>query len=440
MRSACLAVTENKEAHTAQNYRGNVDEVLEDFKIKEKVVKTVTDNENKMRAAFNDDERSGCLAHITHNSVTEGIKQTPEIKDVIEKNRKIATKYHKSYAFKYNVEEEQKKSGLPVRAILQDVPTRWGSTRASTGSFLDKEENDEEEVRKSDVFREQYKNMDAINSALRKIKYKGDQKLSQYLLTEEDMARIATVNRFLTKLDIFSTTLGGDKYVTSSVLMPVIASMKKMMQEESSDPVYIARMKRVILEDFNKRVAKNIDTDFFLSATALDPRWKDLKMIKRNERDLVFAKIQREMSSLEKSNPAVEEAEVKNKPKRRLLDFDESDSDEESNEEDSVEAELKRFVKNKNISSSSIVSFSPGRFRNEPSLDKDKDPLEWWKSRKAVFPTLATLARKYFCVPATSTQAERVFSWMGFLLNKRRLCLSGDSVNMQLFLKDNIEL
>ena len=34
MRSACLAVTENKEAHTAQNYRGNVDELLEDFNIK----------------------------------------------------------------------------------------------------------------------------------------------------------------------------------------------------------------------------------------------------------------------------------------------------------------------------------------------------------------------------------------------------------------------
>ena len=339
MKSACLAVTENKEAHTAENYRGNVDEVLEDFQIKQKVVKTVTDNENKMRAAFNDDERSGCLAHIIHNSVTEGIKKTPEIKAVIEKNRKIATKYHKSYAFKYNVEEEQKKSGLPVRAILQDVPTRWGSTRASTGSFLDKEEKGEEEVRESDVFREQHKNMDAINSALRKIKYRGDQKLTQYLLTEEDMARIATVNRLLTKLDIFSTTLGGDKYVTSSVLMPVIASMKKMMQEDSSDPVYIARMKRVILEDFNRRVAKNIDTDFFLSATALDPRWKDLKMIKRNERDLVFGRIQSEMSSLEKSNLAAEE--VKNKPKRRLLDFDESD--EESSEEDPVEAELKRF-------------------------------------------------------------------------------------------------
>ena len=346
MRSACLAVTENKEAHTAENYRSNVDEVLEDFKIKEKVVKTVTDNENKMRAAFDDDERSGCLAHIIHNSVTEGIKKTPEIKAVIEKNRKIATKYHKSYAFKYQVEEEQKKRGLPVRAILQDVPTRWGSTRASTGSFLDKVEKDEEmSTRESDVFREQHQNMDAINSALRKIKYRGDQKLTQYLLTEEDMARIKTVNQFLTKLDVFSTTLGGDKYVTSSVLMPVIACMKKMLQEDSSDPLYIARMKEVILEDFNRRVAKNIDTDFFLLATALDPRWKDLKMIRRSERDLVFTRLQREMSILTKPNLPAEEV-VSNKPKkRRLLDFDESD-DEESNEEDPMEAELKSFKTN----------------------------------------------------------------------------------------------
>ena len=66
--------------------------------------------------------------------------------------------------------------------------------------------------------------MEAINAALRKIKYRGEQKLTQYLLTEEDMTRISTVNRFLTKLDIFSTTLGGDQYVTSSVLLPVIAA------------------------------------------------------------------------------------------------------------------------------------------------------------------------------------------------------------------------
>ena len=66
--------------------------------------------------------------------------------------------------------------------------------------------------------------MEVINAALLKIKYRGEQKLTQYLLTEEDMTQISTVNRFLTKLEIFSTTLGGDQYVTSSALLPVIAA------------------------------------------------------------------------------------------------------------------------------------------------------------------------------------------------------------------------
>ena len=39
-----------------------------------------------------------------------------------------------------------------------------------------------------------------------------------------------------------------------------------------------------------------------------------------------------------------------------------------------------------------------------------------------------------------STQAERVFLWMGWPLNKRRLSMSGEIVSMQLFLKDNLEL
>ena len=81
-----------------------------------------------------------------------------------------------------------------------------------------------------------------------------------------------------------------------------------------------------------------------------------------------------------------------------------------------------------------------GRYRNEPNLAEDKDALDWWRTRKEDYPTLVRLARKYLCVPATSTQAERVFSWMGHLLNKRRLNLSGESVTMQLFLKDNLKI
>ena len=46
---------------------------------------------------------------------------------------------------------------------------------------------------------------------------------------------------------------------------------------------------------------------------------------------------------------------------------------------------------------------------------------------------------KYFCIPATSTQAERVFSALGLLLTKRRLSMTGQNVNIQMFLRDNME-
>ena len=69
------------------------------------------------------------------------------------------------------------------------------------------------------------------------------------------------------------------------------------------------------------------------------------------------------------------------------------------------------------------------RYRNKP-LGTDKNFLDWWKAKKEEYPTLARLARKYLCVSGTSTQAERVFSCMGLLLNKRRLSKSVETVSI----------
>ena len=62
------------------------------------------------------------------------------------------------------------------------------------------------------------------------------------------------------------------------------------------------------------------------------------------------------------------------------------------------------------------------------------------RAKKEEHLTLARLARKYMCVPGTSIQAERVFLCIGWLLNKRRLRMSGETVSMQLFLNDNLVL
>ena len=74
--------------------------------------------------------------------------------------------------------------------------------------------------------------------------------------------------------------------------------MKKMMQVDSNDSIYIARLKEVILNGVNRRIEINVDVNFFLLAAFLDPRWKDLKMISQQKRDKASDMIRREMLTL----------------------------------------------------------------------------------------------------------------------------------------------
>lgn len=95
MQHHTLGVKENKEKHDAPNYRANTDE----FGVTNKVVKYVTDNENKMKKAFSDEERSGCLSHIIHLSVSKRMAKVKVVDDITLKIRKITKRHNKSYAF-----------------------------------------------------------------------------------------------------------------------------------------------------------------------------------------------------------------------------------------------------------------------------------------------------------------------------------------------------
>ena len=72
-------------------------------------------------------------------------------------------------------------------------------------------------------------------------------------------------------------------------------------------------------------------------------------------------------------------------------------------------------------------------------MSRDEDPLQYWKKNQAKFPNLIILVKKYLCIQASSTEAERSFSALANLLTKRRLRMSGENVNKQLFLREAIK-
>ena len=380
-----IGVRENKEKHTAINFRKKNDDLLDEFEIREKVVKTATDNEAKMSAAYDDSERVACLAHIFHKSVTKGCKNVVAVKKTVLKVRKIAKKHNKSYALRYGVEAAQKRRQLKVRPLHQDVPTRWGSTRDALESFLDEkvkkkkcdeEHNVDNEEESEEIIIDEFKNSEAINEALRNIKYKNKEKVNEFLLSRTDMHRIKNLHNLLTKLDVFSTTLGGAKFVTISIVLPVIKSIVKLLSPQEDDPKYISEMKVVILEDFRIRVQELLSLKFLMKTVALDPRFKNLKTVDdKSKREAIFADIDQEMREhLESKEDELKKSEEPCVKKRKIgLDFDESDEEEEG-QADSLRRELETY-------------------RAEPLLDKDLDALEWWKKRKEKYPNLVRLVR-----------------------------------------------
>ena len=75
----------------------------------------------------------------------------------------------------------------------------------------------------------------------------------------------------------------------------------------------------------------------------------------------------------------------------------------------------------------------------EINFRKD-DPLLWWRNHETYFPTIAKLARKYLCIPASTAPAERVFSTAKNILQKKRWRILPERLGKCIFLRQNEKL
>ena len=114
LKKKILAVIPVTSGKTAVEYRGMVDEVLDQFGIKSKVFMHTTDNEATMSAAFGDSIRNGCLAHLESNACKNALKKVDVVRKVRAGLRKIARKFNKSNKFKKAVKRLQKDGNVAV--------------------------------------------------------------------------------------------------------------------------------------------------------------------------------------------------------------------------------------------------------------------------------------------------------------------------------------
>lgn len=67
--------------------------------------------------------------------------------------------------------------------------------------------------------------------------------------------------------------LGGETYVSCSVVLPALRHLTRTMDVSDDDPAYVVRFKAAIKKDLSQR-QDTLNHEWLRVATALDPRFK----------------------------------------------------------------------------------------------------------------------------------------------------------------------
>ncbi|KAJ0058631.1 hypothetical protein NL108_018406 [Boleophthalmus pectinirostris] len=189
------------------------------------------------------------------------------------------------------------------------------------------------------------------------------------------------------------------------------------MDITDDDPAYVVKFKNAFQKDLAARQA-NANKTWLEVATALDPRFKDLKCLPKQKREQVWTSLEDMLHTAESRRattlqPYTEDDEPAQKKRRSALLLG-SDSD----SEDGMEfGELQRY-------------------RAEPSISMEDCPLQWWYVHSGAYEKLSVLARKYLASPATSIPCERLFSLAGHIVQKKRAALLPENVTKLVCLSD----
>lgn len=122
--------------------------------------------------------------------------------------------------------------------------------------------------------------------------------------------------------------LGGVTYISCSVVLRALRHLTNSMEVSDDDPAYVMRFKTAFTKDLSQR-QQTLNHEWLRVATALDPRFKDLKCLLRGEREGVWASVEALLPKL--TNRTTPEPTGEPARKRSLLLFN-SDSESENEE------------------------------------------------------------------------------------------------------------
>nr|XP_054604938.1 E3 SUMO-protein ligase ZBED1-like [Nothobranchius furzeri] len=417
-----------EERHTAENLASWVEKVAEKFHISlHNVLAIVHDTASNMVAALHIlEEKFGvvsyrCAGHTLQLVVNHALTD-PKIDKALSAARGLVKHIKKSEPASIKLKEKQKQMGTAEHKLIQDVAVRWNSSYYMIEGLLEQRWPVVATLSDPEV----------------------TQRGKQYLdLKNDQWILLGELKEVLKPYEQATNVLSGQSYVTASVLPPLLKGLLKSTQNKSFDSAAVNIFQNSAEEEIMSRWQPEISAfqedgkNVSLIAAALDPRFRKLKFLSPEDALKLQVRVQKDALDLKREQRSQlqqatvgQEASASPPTKKRsvldtLLGTDSEEEDCNENIDQGGDGE------NETVRKEVLLYFG------EAPIPRDNDPLTWWKNNATRFPTLATLAKSYLAVPATSTPSERLFSVAGNIVTKKRASLTAEHVEMLAFLHTN---
>ena len=221
-----------------------------------------------------------------------------------------------------------------------------------------------------------------------------------------------------------------------SSFIPVITSI--IMNLESGQEHGVKTYRKNLKTSMEKRFANVEDEKVLVVSAFLDPKYKDCYF--RDPETVTIAKeiVKKELQNFDKEIDVIESVEPQPHTSKK--------SGNETFHETmmKLKRKSKSTVSNPNSNSDAAIESVIKTYIDEPCLDDDFDPLEFWKkkseSHNTIEKNLSKIAVDYLTPPPTSVSVERLFSTAGDIVTPERNRFLPENAEKVLFLRENLPI
>jgi hypothetical protein len=299
------------------------------------------------------------------------------------------------------------------------------------------------------------------------------------MLNDNEWELLDELCNILAPFEKATRDFSGNTYVTLSQMFPIITNLTNSLEPFDNDLHEEVYDDKTVGSDSDENqqinynnitevlnnIKKNIymglkhywamPNEFGIMATLLDPRYKDLSFISDdNIKRRIHSTLQTQYDQLKWE---INQQSIPSSPTTFISTDTKSSIAKSSAAESSTTGSLtpsrslrehkaRREQKTKEIfqviEKTNTLSINEDEitiYFHMPIARENKNPLDWWRAKREIFPILSIIAQKYLGIPATSVASERLFSDAGNHITAKRNSLDPELLGKMLFLKRNMQ-